>query len=101
MPAIVKRPRAKTDLAEIWDYIADDSEARADDFVDRIDKKLHTLAQQPGLGRLRDELAADLRSFPIGRYVVFYRPLPRGVEIVRVLHSARDFNTDFFTDDDD
>lgn len=37
MPIIVKRPRAKADLAEIWDYIADDSEARADSFIDHID----------------------------------------------------------------
>jgi plasmid stabilization system protein ParE len=28
MPVILKRPRARTDLTEIWDYIADDSEAR-------------------------------------------------------------------------
>ena len=34
MPAINLRPRAVTDLAEIWDYIADDSEARADAFID-------------------------------------------------------------------
>jgi plasmid stabilization system protein ParE len=39
VPAIVKRPRARSDLAEIWDYIADDSEARADAFVKIIDQK--------------------------------------------------------------
>ena len=101
MPVIIKRPRAKIDLIEIWDYIADDSEARADAFIDRIDQKFRTLAQRPLIGRLRDELAADLRSFPVGRYVIYYRPLPNGVEIVRVLHSARDLNADFFAEDDD
>lgn len=101
MPVIIKRPRAKIDLIEIWDYIADDSEARADAFIDRIDQKFRTLAQRPLIGRLRDELAADLRSFPVGRYVIYYRPLPNGVEIVRVLHSARDLNADFFADEDD
>jgi len=50
---------------------------------------------------LRDELAADLRSFPVGRYVIYYRSLPNGVEIVRVLHSARDLNADFFAEEDD
>jgi len=101
MPVIIKRPRAKIDLIEIWDYIADDSEARADTFIDRIDQKFRTLAQRPAIGRLRDELAADLRSFPVGRYVIYYRPLPNGVEIVRVLHSARDLNADFFAEEDD
>jgi len=57
MPVIIKRPRAKIDLIEIWDYIADDSEVRADAFIDRIDQKFRTLAQRPLIGRLRDEIA--------------------------------------------
>ena len=101
MPVIIKSPRAKSDLVEIWDYIAEDSEARADAFIDRIDKKFRTLSQRPGIGRLRDGLAVGLRSFPVGRYVIFYRPLSNGVNIVRVLHSARDLDTDFFTEEDD
>ncbi|MFZ4699440.1 MAG: type II toxin-antitoxin system RelE/ParE family toxin [Candidatus Methylumidiphilus sp.] len=74
MPVIIKRPRAKSDLVEIWDYIAEDSEARADSFLDRIDKKFRTLAQRPAIGRLRDELAESLRSFPVGRYIIFTAP---------------------------
>lgn len=50
MPIIVKRPRANADLAEIWDYIADDSEVRADSFIDHIDEKFNTLAQCQVLG---------------------------------------------------
>lgn len=53
MSVIIKRPRALSDLAEIWDYIADDSEARADAFVATIDAKFQTLAKQPGIGRLK------------------------------------------------
>jgi len=34
MPFIIQAPRAVSDLAEIWDYIADDSEGRADAFID-------------------------------------------------------------------
>ena len=43
MAVIIKRPRALSDLAEIWDYIADDSEARADAFVATIDAKQRRL----------------------------------------------------------
>jgi len=42
------------------------------------------------MGRTRDELVPGLRSLPFGRYVIFYRALDDGSEIVRVLHGARD-----------
>lgn len=99
MPVITQRPRARDDLADIWDYIADDSEARADAFIETIDRKFQTLAGRPGIGRLRDELKPSLRSFPVGRYVIFYFPLPDGVDIVRVLHSARDIVPAMLHDD--
>ncbi len=44
MPVIIKRPLARSDLTEIWDYIADDNETRADAFIDSIDQKFETLA---------------------------------------------------------
>jgi len=95
MPVIIKRPSVITDLAEIWNYIADDSETRADAFVDDIDRKFHVLAGQPKIGRARDELVEGLRSFPVGRYVIFYLAMLDGVEIVRVLHGARDIDSIF------
>lgn len=47
------------------------------------------------MGRAREELAADLRSFPFGRYVIFYAPVEGGIDVVRVLHSARDVDAAF------
>lgn len=44
------------------------------------------------MGRARDELAEGLRSFPTGQYIIFYQPVPGGIEIVRVLHGARDLD---------
>lgn len=98
MPDIITRPGAEFDLIEIWDYIAEDSETRADAFIDAIDRKFHAIAERPNMGRPRAELSEGLRSFPIGRYVIFYRPIPDGVEIVRVLHGARDLDTIFNPD---
>ncbi len=43
MPIVVKRPRARDDLVEIWDYIAADYEQRADAFIDRLDQKFQVL----------------------------------------------------------
>ena len=95
MPVIVKRPKAKTDLVEIWDYISDDSETRADAFIETIDKKFQALVDEPYLGIARDEIEVDLRSFPVGRFVIFYRKLTEGIEIILVLHGARDLNIIF------
>ena len=50
MPRVMRRPLAETDILEIWDYIADDSLAAADRWVDRIDEQLSLLAAQPMYG---------------------------------------------------
>ena len=95
MAVIVLQPRAKADLSDIWQFIAEDSDDQADAFIDLIDQKFQLLAQQSGLGRRREELAEGLRSFPVGRYVIFYLAIPGGVQIVRVLHGARDIKVAF------
>ena len=95
MANILKRPRAKADLVEIWDYIADDSENRADAFIETINQKLAVLAETPNIGRARDELGKNIRSFPVGRYVIFYMPIQGGIDVVRVLHGARDLDISF------
>src|SRR5580700_10023696 len=93
MPSVVVRPRALADLADIWAYIAEDSVKHADRFAALINSQFRTLVRQSHMGRSRPELGTNLRSFPVGRYVIFYLPLPKGVEIVRVLHGARDIES--------
>jgi toxin ParE1/3/4 len=92
---IRKRPRALLDLADIWSYIAEDSVTNADRFAVRIDKAFRLVARRPGIGRARPELYPDLRSFVIGKYVVFYLPLKDGIDVIRILHGARDIETVF------
>ena len=67
MSVVFKRPLAAYDLAEIWSFIADDSEAAADRFLAEIESKLYLLATQPYMGRERKELMAGLRSFSLQR----------------------------------
>lgn len=90
MPHVTRRADARADLAEIWDYIAQDDPKRATTFLRNLESVFETLASQPMMGRERPELGEGLRSFPVGRYVVYYQPWPDGVDIVRVLHAARD-----------
>ncbi len=95
MPRITRRSLAEADILEIWDYIADDSIDAADRWVDRLDEQLGLLAEQPMMGRSRDELSPGVRSFPLGRYVIFYAPLDDGIDVIRVLHGARDVDAVF------
>jgi len=90
MTVILKRPLAELDLMDIWDYIADDSPDRADNFLSQIESKLMTLAQNSGLGRQRPELLPNLRSFSIGNYIVFYQQIDGGIDVIRLLHGSRD-----------
>ena len=42
------------------------------------------------MGQSRDELRPGLRCFVVSPYVVFYRPEQDTIEVLRVLHGARD-----------
>lgn len=96
MPSLLKRPQAELDLEDIWWYIAQNNPKNADTFLDFILEKCFLLAESPYLGKKRDELLENLRSFPVRNYVIFYFPLENGVELVRVMHGSRDIGKVFF-----
>lgn len=86
---------AESDLAEIWCFIAEDSEDAADRFLETIQAKAIIVASNPEIGRLRPELAPSIRSFPVEPYVLFYETVADGILIVRVLHGSRDIDAIF------
>ena len=92
MARIVRRPRARQDLIEIWRYIADDSgEPRADRYLRRLNDVISYLAQQPLMGRKRPEIREEgIRNFAAESHVVFYMALEDGIEVVRVIHGSQD-----------
>lgn len=96
MMPVVRRPAAEADLLEIWRYVAADDDVAADRLLDRFDAALAMLAATPHAGRARPELADGVRSFAVGRYVLFYTPVPDGIALHRVLHSARDLAAQTF-----
>ena len=83
---------AADDLLAIWLHIARDDELAADRLLDRIEKVCHSLAERPELGRSREELAPNLRSFPVGPLIIFFRVEKERIAIARVLHGARDLD---------
>ena len=91
MPLATILPSAESDLADIWDYIAQNSPDNADRLIDRIFQTCQeNLASSPHMGRPREELSPGLSSLIIGDYIIFYRTIDSGVEVVRVLHGRRD-----------
>lgn len=83
-------PLARSDLDEIWAYIAADSVTAADRMMDRFQELFKMLGRQTLIGEARDDILPGVRSFPAGKYVIYYRPAGAGVQIIRVIHGARD-----------
>lgn len=89
-------PKADRDLDAQFLYFAEESVDLARRYFTAAQNTLERLAQMPELGAVygfeRTELA-DVRVWPVrefGNHLVFYRPVPGGIEVVRVLHGARD-----------
>ena len=87
---VFRTRRAREDLVEIWRYVARDNSLAADDLLGRIDESCRLLADNPDLGPARPDIRPGLRYFVVERYVVLYRAIEGGVEVVRVVHGARD-----------
>lgn len=85
---------ALADLVETVAYIADDNPVAAQAWNDNMREVCAALAATPEMGRSRPELGENIRSFPTGRYVIFYQAGGSGVFIVRILHGALDVDED-------
>jgi len=92
MARVVRTPLARDDLKQIGRYIAQESGSRvaALRMLDLMRQKMELYATQPELGESRPDLGSDVRHFPVKSYVVFYRPLDDGIEVLRILHGSRD-----------
>ena len=88
-------PRAEKDIDEILLFIAADNLEASLNFHERLTNRFELLAENPKIGRERHEIKQDLRSFPEGNYLIFYREWAGIVAIVRVLHGARDLDEVF------
>lgn len=90
MTDVHKSRAAEIDLDNIWYYIAADNPDAAGAFLYRLLARCQSYANQPGLGESRPELGREVRCFSVEKYVVYYKPIAEGIELIRVLHGARD-----------
>lgn len=104
MPRLLVSDRARDNIASIAAYIAQHNLYAGLRFYDAAEAAFELLAHMPGAGPRVDppvHAAPDLRFWPIARYrnyLVLYRPLTDGVEILRVIHGARDIGSAFAED---
>ncbi|MBC8289895.1 MAG: type II toxin-antitoxin system RelE/ParE family toxin [Planctomycetes bacterium] len=96
-------PLANDDLRSIWSYIGERNSVAADKVIDKFYSVFVSLASQPGMGQTAP-YAENLKQFPCGRYVVYFRRLDDNsamIEIVRVIHGSRNAGTVTFGEPDE
>jgi toxin ParE1/3/4 len=82
---------AERDLDEIFVYWADRaSPETADRVVDRITERFWLLGEHPDAGKPARDIAASVKCFPAGKYLIYYRKTRRGTDILHIFHGARD-----------
>lgn len=96
MARIVVRPQAERDIDEQVLYLAVESTDLALRFFNAVQSTLRDLAQIPDLGivhEFRSERLKGIRWWKVRgfrNHLIFYRPLEDAVDVIRVLHAARD-----------
>lgn len=96
MPRILRTPKSREDYASIYDYVWKRSPQNAEMLIHLFDEKLELLASNNTVGRPRPELAPNLRSWLVHRFILFYRPVEDGIILMRVLHSSMDISARHF-----
>ncbi len=90
--------RARADLLALWIEIAKHNPAAADRVYDRLEARVNILSEFPEAGVTRPDIAAEARMLVESPYLILYRIRPEDVQIVRVLHGARDVGSAFFVE---
>jgi toxin ParE1/3/4 len=88
-PRLRRTLEAEQDLLDIWNYIAPHSRTAADNLLRLLDAKSAILADNPFLAMARADIGEAIRHFPVGDYLILYRALDDGAEIVRYVHGRR------------
>ena len=104
MGKVVVLPGASSDLDEVYRYIALENPDAAKRLLKAAKEDFNKLSDMPGMGALRvyPKHLAHIRSWPISRfrnYLIFYQPIEGGIEVIRVLHAARNVDSMVAADD--
>lgn len=86
---------ASRDLERISSYFAEVNVEAGEKFLQGFNKRCKQLASFPNLGRSYEDLQAGLRGLALEGYVILYRVLDDGIEIVRVANGRQDLRSLF------
>ncbi len=95
-PDIRRARRVRDDIIAIYRYIHERSPQSADNVLDAIERSIRRLVDSPGVGRYwnsPDPRLDGLKVTPVTPYrnfLIFFRRVPAGIEIFRIVHGARD-----------
>jgi toxin ParE1/3/4 len=95
MPEFILSEYVEPELVAIWELIAFDNTEAADRFVESAYRTFQALARMPGMGHARhfpQTRLRELRSFRVkgfDNYLIFYCPISDGIEVLHILHGAR------------
>ena len=95
---IISQPAIK-DLEEIIDYFSSRNIEAGERFINEFEKKCKYLANFPNMGRSYDDIKPALRGLPLAGYIIFYRIINDGIEIIRVVSGYRDLESLFLEDE--
>jgi len=96
---VLKKPRAEQDLLDIFEYIGERNLGAAERFLDTVESALILLSQLPLMGKSWKSSSprlANIRFWPVPKfknYLIFYRPIKNGIEVLHVLYGRRDLST--------
>ena len=82
---------ASRDLSEIADYFAEINMEVGEHFFREFNRKCQQLIAFPNSGKSYASIRTDLRGLSLEGYVIFYRILDDGIEILRVVNGRRNF----------
>ena len=88
--------RARRDLIELWLELRDINPGAADRVYERLGLGLKSSSSFPEAGPLRPRLDREARVLVEPPYLILYRIVPEGVQIVRVVHGARQIDRALF-----
>jgi len=94
---IISQPAIK-DLEEILDYFSSRDLEAGERFIKEFEKKCGYLADYPNMGRSFAYIKPSLRGLPLAGYIIFYRIIDNGIEIIRVVSGYRDLESLFLED---
>ncbi|ARQ59425.1 MULTISPECIES: type II toxin-antitoxin system RelE/ParE family toxin [Rhizobium] len=91
MAAVFYSSRARSDMLDIWLWIASSSgQTMADTIIDRIEQRVSSLGRHPQIGPKRPEIARDARVLVVERWLVLYSCDRDDVRIIRIIDGASD-----------